>query len=162
MAGRSRARARLLVCALAVACVAGCAKQPDDSAAPQQIQQVLDTYLRSVKTADADLASTFWLHSPEVDVISPLGRYHGWESIRKDVYIDFLQKGFLERDLQISNVHIHASGNSAWSAFDWSFTGKLANGQPMASKGRESHVYERVDGAWRITQLHYSGLLPPQ
>ena len=51
--------------------------------------------------------------------------------------------------------------SAAWAVFDWSFTAKLANGEPFTSKGRESHVYERTDRGLRITHLHYSGLPPP-
>jgi hypothetical protein len=99
--------------------------------ARNQIQQVLDKYLRSVNAADVTLAS------------------------------NFLQKGFLERDLRPSHIRIRVNGNSAWTTFDWSFTSKLANGQPFTSKGRETHVYEKTSGGWRITHLHYSGLPPP-
>jgi hypothetical protein len=73
--------------------------------------------------------------------------YDGWDAVRRELYVNFLQKTFLERDLQASNVHI---------------TGKMANGQPMTSKGRETHVYEKTANGWRITHLHYSGLLPQQ
>jgi len=40
----------------------------------------------------------------------------------------------------LSNLSIHASGDTAWSAYDFTFVGKRANGQPSASKGWESHV----------------------
>jgi len=68
-----------------------------------------------------------------------------------------LQKSFLERDLRPANIHIQVNGNSAWAIFDWSFTGKLANGQPFTSKEWESHVYEKTADGWRIAHLHYSG-----
>jgi ketosteroid isomerase-like protein len=126
-----------------------------------EIRQLLTTYLQSVKTADVTLASTVWLQSPDIVVVTPLGRSEGWDSVKQELYVNFLQKAFLERDLQASNVHIHVNGDSAWSTFDWSFTAKMANGQPMTSKGRESHVYEKTVGGWRISHLHYSGLMPP-
>jgi ketosteroid isomerase-like protein len=151
----------LLACAVAVSCVTACARQVDGDEARKQIQQLLDTYFKSVNAADVTLASTIWLQSPDIVVVTPLGRTEGWDSVQRDLYVDFLQKAFLERDLRPSNVRIHVNGNSAWAVFDWSFTAKLANGQPFASKGRESHVYEKTDRGWRITHLHYSGLPPP-
>ena len=151
----------LLACTAAALCLTACArqgdKQIDEEAARSQIQQVLDKYLQSVKTADVALAATIWLQSPDIVVVTPLGRFQGWDGVQRDLYVNFLQKAFLERDLRPSNVHIHVNGNSAWAVFDWSFTATLANGQPFTSKGWESHVYEKTDGGWRITHLHYSG-----
>ena len=151
----------LLACTAAVLCLTACAKQADGDAARKEIQQLLDRYFQSVNAADVTLASTIWLQSPDIVVVTPLGRTEGWDGVQRDVYVNFLQKAFLERDLRPSNVHIHVNGNSAWAVFDWSFTAKLANGQPFASKGRESHVYEKTDRGWRITHLHYSGLPAP-
>ena len=154
-------RGVLLACAAAALCVTACARQADGDEGRKQIQQVLDTYFKSVNAADVTLASTIWLQSPDIVVVTPLGRTEGWDSVQRDLYVNFLQKAFLERDLRPSNVHIHVNGNSAWAVFDWSFTATLANGQAFASKGRESHVYEKTDRGWRITHLHYSGLPAP-
>ena len=152
----------LLACTAAVLCVAACARQADgDAAARTQIQQLLDTYFQSVNAADVTLASTIWLQSPEIVVVTPMGRTEGWDGVQRDLYVNFLQKAFLERDLRPSNVRIHVNGNSAWAVFDWNFTARLANGQAFTSKGRESHVYENTDRGWRITHLHYSGLPAP-
>jgi len=104
------------------------------------------------------------LNSPDVIAVTPLGRFQGWDGIQKDLYVNFLQKMLIERDLKPSNVHIEVNGDSAWAVFDWTFTGKLANGQPMNSKGWESHVYRKTADGWRIEHLHYSGQppAPPQ
>jgi len=142
-------------------CVTGCTKPVDNDTARNEIRQLLTTYLRSVNTADVTLASTVWLQSPDIVSVTPLGRSEGWDAVKQELYVNFLQKAFLERDLEASNVHIHVNGDSAWSTFDWSFKAKMANGQPMTSKGRESHVYEKTAGGWRISHVHYSGMMPP-
>src|ERR1700694_2122538 len=130
------AQSRVLVaCAAAVLCVTACARQVDKDEARNQIQQVLDKYFQSVNAADVTLASTIWLQRPDIVVVTPLGRYEGWDSVQRDLYVNFLQKAFLERDLRPSNVHIQVNGNSAWAVFDWNFTAKLANGQSFTSKG---------------------------
>jgi ketosteroid isomerase-like protein len=156
----------LLACTVAALSLTACTRQADrqvdKDAARSQIEQLLDKYFQSVKMADVALASTIWLQSPDVVVVTPLGRFQGWDSVQKDLYVNFLQKAFLERDLRPSNVHIQVNGNSAWAVFDWDFTAKLANGQPFTSKGWESHVYEKTDGGWRIAHLHYSGQPPSQ
>jgi ketosteroid isomerase-like protein len=82
--------------------------------------------------------------------------------VRNGLYINFLQKMFSERRLTPSDVSVQVVGDTAWAVFDWSFAAKLADGTPYASKGWESHVYERVDGRWVIVQLHFSAPAQPQ
>ena len=147
----------IALCAAILFCLTACSRPADTDQERMQIQQVLDKYLQSVKTADVALASDVWLQSPDIVVVTPLGRFQGWDSVQKDLYVNFLQKSFVERDLRPSNIKIRVMGNSAWAVFDWDFTGKLANGQPFTSKGWESHVYEKADRGWRISHLHYSG-----
>src|SRR4030095_2366396 len=129
----------------------------DDSA----VRQVFERYIKSVNAADLALASDVWLQSPDVVAVTPFGRFQGWERVRDEVYVKFLQQSLSERDLQPSNVAIHTMGESAWLAFDWAFAGKVANGPPIHSERWESHVYQKTDRGWRIAHLHYSVPPPP-
>ena len=150
----------VLPTALIVSLVAGCqAPTVDVQRDERAVRQAFETYIKSVNAADLTLASTVWLQGPEILVIAPFGRFEGWERVRDEIYVKFLQQAFSERNLQPSNVTVRVMGDSAWLAFDWAFTAKLANGQPIASKGWESHVYRKTDQGWRIAHLHYS--VPP-
>ena len=111
--------------------------------------------------ADVALAEQIWSHAADLVVITPFGRFQGWNSVRTDIYINFLQKGFSERKLEGTNVAVRVSGNTAWLVYDWTFTGKTADGQPISSKGWESHIYQRTRQGWRIVSLHYSVPPPP-
>ena len=123
------------------------------------VQQVLERYLESIKTADLSLAAKIWLQTPDIVAVTPFGRFQGWDGVRNDLYIKFLRDGFTQRNLQAENVAIRVMGNAAWLVYDWTFTGTLSNGQSLSSKGWETHVYERVGRDWRISHLHYSS--PP-
>lgn len=123
---------------------------------------VLDRYLESVKKADLAIASQVWRQGPETSAVIPLGRFTGWESVRDGVYVNFLQKAFVERDLRPDNLAITVSGDSAWAVFDWTFNGKLPDGQSYSSRGWESHVYQKTGGRWVIVHLHYSAPIPGQ
>jgi len=148
----------LIVSSFLAACQAPAADVTQDESA---VRQVFEAYIKSVNAADVTLAADLWLQSPDLVVVTPFGRFQGWESVRDELYVKFLQGMFSERDLRPSNVSMHVMGDSAWLAFDWAFTAKLANGQPMASKGWESHMYQKVDRGWRIVHLHYSVPPPP-
>lgn len=140
------------------ACQAPAVDVAQDEAA---VRQQLEMYVKSVNAADEALASEIYAQSPVIVVMTPRGRFHGWESVRDDLYVKFLQKMFMKRDLRPGNVSVQVIGDSAWLAYDWEFAGTLADGQPMASKGWETQVYERTDRGWRIVHLHYSVPPPP-
>jgi len=132
------------------------------TAEESRVREVLDRYLRSIDAADVALAAEVWAHGPTVEAVTPIGRFKGWDSVQNGLYINFLQKLFSERRLTPSDVSVRVVGDAAWAVFDWSFAAKRADGEPFASRGWESHVYQKVDGRWAIVQLHYSAPAQPQ
>jgi ketosteroid isomerase-like protein len=123
------------------------------------VEQVFHSYLQSVKDADVTLAGEVWSRSSDVLAVTPFGRFRGWESVRDNIYVNFLQKAFSERTLEPSNVVIQTAGDAAWLVFDWTFTAIAADDKPIETTGWESHVYRRTPAGWRIVALHYS--VPP-
>jgi len=118
------------------------------------IERVFSKYLRSLEAADVALASEVWLQSPEVSVVTPIGRFQGWDGV-KEIWAR-TQKEFSERKVQASNVNIVVWGDAAWLVFDFVFTATRADGQPVTASGWESHGYQRTADGWRIAHLHYS------
>lgn len=128
-----------------------------DSQHRADVERVFSTYLRSLEAADVALAAQVWLQSPDVLVVTPVGRFHGWEGV-KEIWAR-TEKEFSERKVQASNVTIVVAGDAAWLVFDFVFTAKQADGKPLLLKGWESHGYQRTADGWRIVHLHYS--VPP-
>jgi ketosteroid isomerase-like protein len=156
----NKTRTALIALVTASWLLPACTRAADSDQEKKNIQQVVEKYLQSVKAADLTLASEVWLQSPDISVVTPFGRFQGWDSVRDRLYVNFLQKAFLERSLQPSNLVIHVAGNAAWAVFDWTFTAKLADGRPLTSKGWESHVYQKTDHGWALVHLHYSVPVP--
>jgi ketosteroid isomerase-like protein len=121
------------------------------------VEQVFNKYLQSLDAADVALASKVWLQSPDVLVVTPLGRFKGWDGVQ-EIYARTLEE-YPERNVQASNVSIVVAGDTAWLVYDFMFTARLADGKPFIAKGRESHGYMRTANGWRIAHLHYS--VPP-
>jgi ketosteroid isomerase-like protein len=152
----------VFVAGVVMALAAVAAAQPAGTETDRQnVQLTFEKYIQTVKTADVGLAAQVWSHSDDIVVITPFGRFQGWNSVRENLYVNFLQKAFTERTLQPSNLVIRVAGDTAWSAFDWTFTGKTQDGRTVTSKGWESHVYQRTPEGWAIAALHYS-VPPPQ
>lgn len=132
---------------------------PAQNADEEAIRQVIATYARSVDTADTAIAEQIWSDGPEVSFIHPLGEDHGLKEIEADVYRNLMGATFSKRKLSPKDIAIHVYGDTAWSEFQWDFVATVrADGSAFESKGRESQVYHKENGQWRIVHVHYSGV----
>ena len=131
---------------------------PDPGQDRADVEQVFNKYLRSLDAADVALASKVWLQSADVLVVTPLGRFKGWDGVQ-EIYAKTLEE-YPERNVQAGNISIVVAGDAAWLVYDFIFTATLADGKPFTAKGWESHGYLRTADGWRIAHLHYS--VPPQ
>jgi ketosteroid isomerase-like protein len=118
------------------------------------IERVFNKYLRSLEAADVALAAEVWLQSPDVLIVTPIGRFQGWDGV-KEIWAR-TQQEFSERKVEASNISIVVAGDAAWLVYDFTFAAKLADGKPLLIKGWESHGYQKTADGWRIAHLHYS------
>ena len=127
-----------------------------DSAA---IRGLIEKYAKSIDAADTALAAEVWLDSPDVSFIHPLGHEHGFEQIKQNVYTRLMGDIFSERKLSAHDVSIHVFGDSARAEFYWDFAAKFRkDGSPLATHGRETQLYQKIQGRWRLVHVHYSGM----
>ena len=125
----------------------------------QAIERLISDYAKSVSLADTALAERLWQNADSVTFIHPLGHERGWPAIKKNVYETLMGGLFSVRDLKIERPSVHVSGDSGWSEFYWTFNATLReNGSPVVSRGRETQIYRRENGQWRIVHVHYSSM----
>ena len=125
----------------------------------EQIQQLLADYAKSVDTLDLDLAERIWSHAPETSFIHPRGTELGFTQVRNNFY-KLTMATFSQRELLLENPAVHVSGDSAWSQMTWTFHATVkGSGQKITTTGRETQIYHKEHGTWRIVHVHYSG--PP-
>ena len=66
---------------------------------------------------------------------------------------------FSERNLSVHDLSVHVFGDSAVAEFYWDFAAKFRkDGSPVTTHGRETQVYQRLQGEWRLVHVHYSGM----
>jgi len=131
----------------------------DAAADREQIRSLIAKYTQSIDAADLDLAAEVWLDSPDVSFIHPLGHEHGFAEIKKNVYQHLMGDTFSERKLTAHDISVHVYGDSAVTEFYWDFAAKLKkDGSPIVTHGRETQMYHRENGAWRLIEVHYSGM----
>ncbi len=123
----------------------------------QKIEHLIADYSKSVSAADTTLAAQVWSPSPDVSFIHPLGHEHGFEQVKQNVYVRLMGGLFSERQLTVKEVKIQVYGDTAWAEFYWDFAAKLrADGSATNTHGRETQIYRRERGAWRLVHVHYS------
>ena len=123
------------------------------------IRSLIEKYAKSVDDADTTLAAQVWLNSPDVSFIHPLGHEHGFEQIKQNVYMRLMGDTFSERKLSVHDVSVYVYGDAAWAEFYWDFAAKFRkDGSPLATHGRETQLYRKEQGRWRLVHVHYSGM----
>ena len=142
----------------------GSTAQPHEAGADvDAIGRIIAQYAKSVDNADTALASQIWWDSPEVSFIHPLGHERGFDQIKANVYKRLMGETFSERKLTPRDITIHVYGDAAWAEFYWDFTAKFRkDGQLITTQGRETQIYRKIQGTWRIIHVHYSGMPPTQ
>src|SRR5260370_145781 len=121
------------------------------------IRNLIEKYAKSVDAADTALAGEVWLDSPDVSFIHPLGHEHGFEQIKQNVYTRLMGEMFLERKLSVHDVSVHVYGDAAWAEFYWDFVARVRkDGSPLTTHGRETQLYQKIQGRWRLVHVHYS------
>jgi ketosteroid isomerase-like protein len=151
----------LLLCAAfaAAASIDGASQNTGAPADIENIQHLIADYAVAVDTADVKRVAQIWSDSPEVSFIHPLGHEHGLDQIEQNVFRHLMGDTFSERTLTIKDVSIHTYGDTAWAEFYWDFKARLRkDGTALATKGRETQIYHREQGKWRLVHVHYSGM----
>ncbi len=64
---------------------------------------------------------------------------------------------FSERHLTATDPLVHVYGDTAWTEFHWDFVATVRkDGSAFHSQGRETDIFRREGGQWRIVHVHYS------
>ena len=142
---------------LVVFCAAACAQGTGSD--EEQIRAVLQKYAISVDNVDVSLASEIWSQDPGVTFVHPLGTEHGFNQIADHVYVGIMGGMFSKRELILHEPNIHVYDDAAWSEMTWTFHATRKDGAAITTEGRETQVYHKEHGVWRIVLVHYSG--PP-
>jgi len=135
------------------------AQVSDLSADSEKIRSLIAKYTQSVDSADAKMAAEVWLDSPDVSFIHPLGHERGFAQIKRNVYEKLMGQTFSQRKLTAHDISVHIYADSAVAEFYWDFAAKLRkDGSPLTTHGRETQIYQKQNGMWRLVHVHYSGM----
>ena len=122
------------------------------------LHKLVEDYTQSVNRLDLNLAQSIWSQIDDVSFIHPRSHQKGWEEIRQSFYLGAMSN-FSKRDLRIKNLSIRLiDENSAWGDFYWDFSAILKDGKRIKTEGRETQIWKKEEGSWKIVHVHYSAM----
>jgi hypothetical protein len=114
-------------------------------------------YAQSIDQADTILGSKIWSPTAEISFINPRGTEYGWNGV-KNIYKMF-KDNFSARKLSFFDLKYSYYGDVSWLTFYWIFDATLSmNNNPVQTKGRETQIWRKINGEWRLVHVHYSGM----
>jgi ketosteroid isomerase-like protein len=89
-----------------------------------------------------------WAHRPYVTYVGPRAKtiIVGWDAQKK--YWEDTNKLFSQRNVTLSDQHIHINGNLAWEMGQESGTPKMKDGKDATADYIVTNVYEKIGGRW--------------
>jgi ketosteroid isomerase-like protein len=122
------------------------------------LRGLVDQYVQSIEKLDLEVAESIWSQKGEISFIQPRGHQKNWKEIKEGFYQgamgSFSKRKLLVKDLTISVL----DDQTAWGVFYWEFNATFKDGKEITTKGRETQVWKKEDGAWKIVHVHYSGM----
>jgi len=124
----------------------------------QDILNQVHAYAQSVNDLDIELAKEVWGASLEPSFVHPRGFSKGLENIINEFYLGTMGK-FSTRSLRPRDITVSVHGDSALVFFYWNFTAFFKHdGSQHETEGRETQYFVKVDDAWKLAHVHYSGM----
>lgn len=123
----------------------------------QKIEELLDTYKKSLNTSDAKLAQSLYTKDGVfMPTEAPSGI--GTEGILNSYEYVFSQ---IQLNIEFFIEEIEVEGNMAFAVTNSKGTVKIhANGVEAPEANRELFVFEKVDGVWKIARYMFNKTEP--
>ena len=122
------------------------------------LNTLIQTYTATVSSLDMTTIESIWSTEENVSFIHPRGHETGWPAIRQAFYLDTMGR-LSKRTLEAERINVRLlSPTTAWGDFYWHFKATFKDGTNIETRGRETQVWEKIDGSWKIVHVHYSGL----
>ncbi len=138
--------------AIAAALYAGEKKNP----VKEEVRARLNDYLTMVSDLDMNIAEGLWAKDDAgISIIAPRGQYFGYESIKNDFFLRAFSH-FKSRKLSSLSEVINVYGTSANVQLYWKFETETKEGEKAIGRGRETLIFEKMKGEWRLVHVHYS------
>jgi tetratricopeptide (TPR) repeat protein len=128
----------------------------------EAIKDVIIKQIENYYGRNYEVYKDVWAHEPFIVRMNSGGfRHASWDSVGTMYKKEMEDYPVIFKDFKynVSDMHIHVNGNSAWAIHNQTVDG-IWRGTPYSSKGWNVRVLEKIDGKWKIT-FHMNGSLSP-
>ncbi len=124
--------------------------------AKEELRAAMNKYFKSVASCDANLIKDVWADE-EASLINGRGHF-----ISEDGVANFMTKAFAnDKDIKLysSSEHITLLGEDGGLVrLYWVWNDTAADGTINVGRGRESLIFKKFNGEWKLVHVHYSPL----
>lgn len=130
---------------------------PNEKTDPEKekVRARMHDYLNMVSNLDKKISEGLWANNKNVSIITPRSQFWGKESIMNDFLIKTFSNLKSRKLTSLAEV-INIYGNSSNVQLYWSFSTEDKAGKKEERFGRESLIFEKINGEWRLVHVHYS------
>jgi hypothetical protein len=121
----------------------------------EALRVAMQNYFDSVSNLNMGLARKVWAENENISIITPRSHFFGFESIKNDFFLKAFSN-FKFRKLNSLAESITVDGNSARIELYWIFDTVNDASVKALNRGRESLVFEKISGEWKLMHVHYS------
>ncbi len=125
--------------------------------AKEQVKERVQDYLTMVSNLDMQIAKGLWAKNSPISIITPRSHFFGFDNIMNDFLFKTFSS-FKSRKLSTISEVVNVYDNSATVQLYWIFDTVDASGESHQTRGRESLIFEKESGEWRLVHVHYSRL----
>jgi ketosteroid isomerase-like protein len=113
-----------------------------------------DFYAALAALDNGEAMEKVWAHTPYVTYVGPRHKsvLVGWDA-QKKYWVD-ANNLFTQRNVTLSDQHIHVNGNLAWEMGQETGEQKMKDGSSPKLDYLVTNVYEKIDGRWFIVSHH--------
>jgi len=126
--------------------------------APHKIAEQINTAnlqcQMAVRHYNGEAMEKVWADTPYVTYVGPRAKsiIVGWDA-QKQYWVE-TNKLFSQRNITLSDQHIHVNGNLAWEMGQETGEQKMKDGRSPKLDYLVTNVYEKIDGKWLMVSHH--------
>ena len=122
------------------------------------IKELVDKYTESINNADSGLAYELFGRVGAESFIHPGGFERGWPRINTNIY-SVLGNLYSKRKWNIVYERIWLFECAASVEIEWKMdVTQKKNNSALQLKGKETQLWAKLNGEWKLTQVHDSGI----
>lgn len=137
------------------------AQSPSDQRSAAEIRRLFEEFNAAWERRDAEFIQRYFAHDPEGVFFFERRQLAGWPRVDSLYHTMFANAARGRVRSSATVLDVRARGNVGWLAANFRLEVIEPSGDTTIDEGRQSLVFERRQGRWRVVHRHTSFQAPP-